>query len=380
MIEGFDKEIDAILRQTRNGQTVLAETSPSAHLDADDLAAFAENALPDKTKQLYTRHLADCNRCRYILADIISLNSEAEIETASSAVVAVAEKTPENIVPWYRRMFVFPQLTYTMGFLVLIFSGFLAYLVLLNPSRNFDGSQLSQIEEKAPVMPGAVANANSMTTAANSAANFSNAAPASANASVGNNAPATGPVPNASLLPETALNKAAAPRIEPNEREKIITAKPPEKSTADDRQKATAPPPPAPAPAQPMISATRRAEAPKTDDKEKTSAQADENKTAEAETPNNYATDSVAGQSVKSAPAAKPTAKKLASETRQSGGRTFTRKNGVWYDANYNNQPTINISRGSNEYQKLDGGLRSIAQSLSGTLVVVSQGKAYRIQ
>jgi hypothetical protein len=67
-------------------------------------------------------------------------------------------------------------------------------------------------------------------------------------------------------------------------------------------------------------------------------------------------------------------------ESRQIGGKTFTRKEGVWYDASYNGQTTTNISRGSDDYKKLDSGLRSIAGNLGGTVVLVWKNKAYRIQ
>jgi hypothetical protein len=44
-------------------------------------------------------------------------------------------------------------------------------------------------------------------------------------------------------------------------------------------------------------------------------------------------------------------------------------------------QKTTNVSRGSDEYKKLDAGLRSIADSFSGeTVIIVWQGKAYRIR
>jgi len=66
--------------------------------------------------------------------------------------------------------------------------------------------------------------------------------------------------------------------------------------------------------------------------------------------------------------------------TRTVNGRTFTKKDGVWYDADYHGQSTINVRRGSDAYKKLEGGLRNIADSLGGTLVTVWKGKAYRIQ
>jgi predicted anti-sigma-YlaC factor YlaD len=124
----FDKEIDAILRKTRDGESVFAiENPPFAHFDADELSAFAENALPEKTKIFYIEHLADCNRCRQILSNIILLNSEAE---TSPAFVADEQKIIAPVLPWYRRFFAFPNLAFSLGALVLVFGGLLGFIVL----------------------------------------------------------------------------------------------------------------------------------------------------------------------------------------------------------------------------------------------------------
>ncbi len=82
----FDKEIDAILRTTRHTEGVAAD---SPHLDADVIAAFAENALPERSKTLYVQHLADCDRCRKILSQTISI-SENAVETAAAVPIAAA--------------------------------------------------------------------------------------------------------------------------------------------------------------------------------------------------------------------------------------------------------------------------------------------------
>ena len=69
----FDKEIDSLLRQAaREGE--FAFTNPqsqianpqSVHLDADEISAFAENALPQKARVNAMEHLAECMRCRKI--------------------------------------------------------------------------------------------------------------------------------------------------------------------------------------------------------------------------------------------------------------------------------------------------------------------------
>jgi hypothetical protein len=65
---------------------------------------------------------------------------------------------------------------------------------------------------------------------------------------------------------------------------------------------------------------------------------------------------------------------------RHAGGKTFELKQGAWYDTAYSGQKTKNIRRSSEDYRKLDGGLRNIAESIGGTVVVLWNGKAYRIQ
>ena len=91
----FDKEMDALLRQAaRSGEFV--STNPQSHLDADEISAFAENALPEKTRSVYIKHFADCDRCRTILSNTILLNAEAENEAASSAVSQLRRKSSQR--------------------------------------------------------------------------------------------------------------------------------------------------------------------------------------------------------------------------------------------------------------------------------------------
>ncbi|MCU1287772.1 MAG: hypothetical protein JWN60_1, partial [Acidobacteria bacterium] len=79
-------------------------------------------------------------------------------------------------------------------------------------------------------------------------------------------------------------------------------------------------------------------------------------------------------------PAKKASEKSANESSRQTGGKTFSRRENAWYDSAYKGQSTTNVSRGSGDYKKLDSGLRSIADSLGGTVVVVWKGRAYRIQ
>ena len=65
---------------------------------------------------------------------------------------------------------------------------------------------------------------------------------------------------------------------------------------------------------------------------------------------------------------------------KQVSGKTFEFRQGAWYDTTYRGQGTINVRRHTNDYQKLDSGLRGIAESFFGTVVTIWNGKAYRIQ
>jgi hypothetical protein len=66
--------------------------------------------------------------------------------------------------------------------------------------------------------------------------------------------------------------------------------------------------------------------------------------------------------------------------TRLVGGKRFENRNGAWYDSAYRGQGTTNVNRGTDPYKKLDRGLRDIADTLGGTVVVVWKDKAYRIR
>jgi len=67
--------------------------------------------------------------------------------------------------------------------------------------------------------------------------------------------------------------------------------------------------------------------------------------------------------------------------TRSVGGRRFKRQGNAWVDAKFkSSMSTRNVARGSEDFEKLDSGLRSIANQLSGEVIVVWKGKAYRIR
>ncbi len=381
----FDKEMDALLRQAaRSGEVV--STNPQSHLDADEISAFAENALPEKTRGVYIKHFADCNRCRTILSNTILLNAEAENETASSVVVTAPEII-EAEIPWYRKMFLMPNLAYTMGALVLVFGGMFGFMVFQNLNSGL--SEVAQTSanksaERGPneaedeILSAPGESNTALSNMANTSANTSVAATNSMTAANSNTSVSTANVPSTpGLLAQTESdeqlrdnkNETAAGRKE-NARqadgasiaENRILTKPAEEKSAD------------------LMGATEKRE-----DRPKITAAAPPNPAAQT-VPAPPAKDDDA-ESPKLSTRAKKSAKRE-DFSKQIGGKTFTRVGGVWIDSAYNRSlgsnlglpPTKNIQRGSSEYRKLDKQVRIIAESLEGPVIIVWKDGAYRIQ
>ncbi len=375
MTSEFDKEIDALLRQTAKGETASAavnsnstiENPQSFHLDADEISAFAENALPENIKQKYTIHLADCNRCRSTLSNLIAHNAETKIE------ILHAEKTEKVrvVTPWYRKLFASPNLAFTMGALLLAFSGLIAYVVLQNnnTSPGLEISQISEQTEKAQgpsfneVLPAQESFSNSMTS--NSASSVS----ATNSTSTLPEKKATNPSTANSNMSGAAKQKVIedeAPRAELNTNNFALA---PNRSNL-----------------QPEVANTN------TTAIEKEELRKAENKNDKAVTlestdaikpaPNQYNNQlPLSGRNASSLTLTK--SRKNARETSETtavGKKTFRRANDVWIDSTYKGQSTTNISRGTNEYKKLDFGLRSIVENLGGTVIVVWKEKVYRVQ
>lgn len=67
------------MRDLAKGET-LANVALASHLDADELSAFAENALPVKARLRVTEHLSDCGNCRQTLALLSTLMVDGKVK------------------------------------------------------------------------------------------------------------------------------------------------------------------------------------------------------------------------------------------------------------------------------------------------------------
>lgn len=365
----FDKEIDAILRKARESEFAFAADNPQStirnpqsHLDADEISAFAENALPETTKQFYTAHLADCDGCRKNLSNLILLNAESENIRAEEI------GTISSAISWYRKLFAFPNLAYTLGALVLLFSGIIGFTILQNVN-NPQSTEVSQSSEKPndtkeisadnEVVPSAMSNINAANMASNTPSVLSS------------NSMLSNTLANRAVMNSNTSVAAEKPIVLPNATPQVETRREDDLALSKDKK------------AMPLDSviAGSVSEQRRKDKKETASAETSD-AVKLAPPPKNAPPSVLDDKNLKSdAPSAR--AKKSLgtnTETTNVGGKTFNRRNNVWYDTAYNGQSTTNLTRGTNEYKKLDKDLRVIVENLGGTMVVVWKEKAYRIQ
>ncbi len=392
----FDKEMDALLRKSATRGVLVGDTA-KLHLDADAIAAFAENALPQKSREIHTRHLAECDPCRKTLSTMILMNAEAERELAAAS---VAPPVMASSVPWYRKLFTTPNLAYTFGGLILIFGGMIGFVAIQNMSSgeatvsqvqdNQTSRSAAPVEEPMAAASNANASANSATSANNTAGEIPRSvgtADVSNETGVGQDAP---PPPSAVSAPATGTGTGYAAPAKP--------------VTTDGLDLAAGQP--APKEVAKSADEERKGEDKRAANEREAAKQEADNKNVREQqlnqmnqmTPgagnrkdagpsrvgvqrdNRAYDDSTASKAKKMD---NPSSVALQGEAdpviRTAGGKKFEQRQGVWYDTAYRGQSTKNIRRGTDDYRKLDGGLRSIADSLGGTVVVVWNGKPYRI-
>lgn len=388
----FDKEIDAILRKAPVGRGVLVgddPPEPKKHLDADTIAAFAENAVPPKAKLLYMEHFADCDRCRRMLSQSILMKREADAATNGVASTVVSAPVATTI-PWYSKLFRTPNLALAMGALILTFGGILGFLAFQN-YKNQAGVSTAQVtdleraRDEKSYGGTAAGNMVAANASANAAANSANTAvPAPVNPSAAGSANSSGPAvsePDAFGRADTAPGTVVQP-------EKEKTAATGGAMPEAAKPVAAAPPPP-PVDQPASLDARKAGEDKLKDDDSKTltmsKAENDRDRMArEAPMAKKSGPNRASGQmnnvQQEMNVQQNQSVAGMIAPTKSVGGKTFTNRDGAWYDTAYHGQSTKNYRRGTDEYKKLDGGLRSIADSISGTVVLVWKSKAYRVQ
>lgn len=392
MNEGTNNEIDLLLRKLgrleRSAQLSDAATlADEGHLDADELNAYAEDSLPVAARAVYTEHLADCVKCRRLVAQL-SLTSGATVPQEQPA-----SKRPSPFRTFLRNLL--SPLTWRYAIPTLAAIAILAVAVVVlrrQPTRELVAQnpgpivgQSVQSAEKAVTEP-----TNKQDSAVDQLQTSTKQTDAVARKSKD--------IPQAPVEKDTEASGDDS-RRQGGEAKKEEAA-----------ERAAAQPPPAPAPmtaAPPKTAVTGNAVAssevaqakkqpanePQAAREEDQSAARVADKKSEADTVTRAPARDVralggAGRlrgdlSAGAVARARNEKENAEEETRNIAGHRFRKQGNSWVDVDYSSgRSTVNISRGSEQYRALvadEPGIRTIAEELDGEVIVVWKSRAYRI-
>lgn len=422
-----DTEIDRLLRRHArpSGGTARAATSAGAHMDADEMNAYAEGALPEGARARYFAHLAGCDSCRKLVTKL-TLAAIADNEGRERAAAAALTAAPSK--SWRERLaaiFSPPVLRYAVPALAL-FAVVAVALVAMRENRN--ASHVARSEQAAPnTGPAVAANANSNSAAESDGrpAGVENHVTGNTDATTvfrdqtGTQPPAPGATPAPPLVAQnTPVEKDGLPAGQAAKPEQTAAQAEDNKAVLREgeaqtgarraqEQAAAAPPsPPIPKVEEPVLAAPSAADEARVRDKEeqraaKTAGKDDRDDVvaggavATETQPNKGRGELGKAAATSAAPRSRTTAARKAGpadseparnergvETRNVGGRSFQRQGGAWVDTAYNpSRPTTNVRRGSEQYRTLvadEPGLRTITEQLGGEVIVVWKSRAYR--
>jgi len=363
MKQETNNEMDLLLRRLgRRDEPVAADE----HLDADELSAYAENALPAKARTRYTAHLAECSRCRTL---VVQLSSSANVVASTDS---AAVKEPSGFRKFLASLFTPMVLRYAAPALGLIVVAAIGFVVL---RREQAGSYVAQ-ETNTQQHPAAAKSPEVLYD------NYGLSGSPSPGRTVDSvektkQAPAVAaPPPNAppsvtSVDADVAKDKAVAQAK--TEEQKAATNEPP-----------PAKPEPTPTPDQSPRAETEAAKnevrVQPTAGKELRGAQRDDERgTANFTRERRPA----AGARTGSIGILQSENTDLSANTRVVAGRRFRKQGGVWIDTAYDSSKEITtVSRGSEQYRALvadEPEIKTIADQLEGEILVVWKTRTYRI-
>ena len=392
-----NKEIDILLRKLsgkQNGNIAAADGNSSAnapeHLDADELNAYAENALPASLRSRYTEHLADCSSCRKIVTQL-SFSS-----TAAIAQTPVEERAPSGLKTFLASLISPMVIRYAVPAMAVLLVVAIAWIVVRREST-YD--QVATIVEQRQQEP-RVEQPNAPTAAA----------PTTNEPAQVRKAESTGPSGQPQPTPAEGREAETSAGRKAQEESKAGDVVAKKDEPAKDE---AAPPPVAAAPATgagiaqaKTASEVNRNEPDATKKKAEVDAANNQNVIQQqqerrlydqrsgpsepkavqrGQRSNNEVGNVSRGRAKLAEPGAdKETSRDDQAETRTVGGHRFIKRGKIWIDALYeSDSATTNVSRGSDQYRSLMGdepGLRTIVDQLSGEIIVVWKSRAYRIR
>lgn len=381
MRQETNNEMDLLLRRLGRRDAATVSNVVGDHLDADELSAFAENAVPAAARTRYTAHLAECGRCREL---VVQLSGSAG---AVSAVETATVSKPSVWRTFLASLFTPMVLRYAAPALGLIVVAVIGFVVLRRDQQAPYVTQVTNNEPRPAAPPAAETTSPGLDRSTDNPAKTTPSAEGLADRQKGTFHAEPAPPPNAAPVVssvETEVSKDAA-------------AAPPKQ----EQQAAAANEPPAPKPsATPGESPRTDAEAKKKEaqevsveaapasQKELRAAQSERRKTdndfSRAGNPTTGTADTVSPQGAGSAAKSRSETFAFTAETRSVAGRRFRKQGGVWTDTAYDSsRETTSLRRGSEQYRALiadEPEIKRIADELDGEIIVVWKGRAYRIR
>jgi hypothetical protein len=389
-------EIDILLRRLsqRDGKVFNAaqggEHIEQEHLDADELNAYAENALPSALRARYTEHLTGCTNCRKIVT---------QLSLASAVVVAerVEEVRPSALKKFLAALFSPLAFRYAVPAMAIVVVGAIAWVALQRQSpRSSEIAQTVATDSKVPATEQEISsNSSSKVGQLKGAVDE----PKEIAARAGEKAAVTPDAAPAERREAIQEEKKAAPVGADDLRDREDLSRrnrqqPVAPAATGAVAEAAAPPPARP---KPDVAAER------VDAAQKKESEADKNKamnepqsrtsiaasTARPQKAPDAKADPKAGASDTAPPSrgfrdvARAKDEPESGEVRTVGGHRFRKRGDVWIDSLYSSQRITNVSRGSEQYRALvadEPGIRSIAEQLKSEFIVVWNGRAYFIK
>lgn len=160
MKEGFDREIDSLLRRRARGTAEsrlwgdgAGDGSTGAHLDADELGAFAEGALPAPARLAAASHLADCDRCRGVVVGLArAAGAGAEVKQhAVGATVAAGHASTPAWRALFASLFAPRVMRFAVPVLALSLVGVVSYVALRSKGgARLEAARNVQVQTAAP--------------------------------------------------------------------------------------------------------------------------------------------------------------------------------------------------------------------------------------
>lgn len=385
MKETNKNEIDLLLRKLAKsgGAESFGEAQVSQHLDADELNAYAEDALPSAARSRYTKHLIECSSCRGMVTRLALSTGRG----LADAPTQLQHRTLRDVL---RSLFSAGVIRYAGPVLATLLVLVIGIVVLRLQQRESDYTAKRQAPESLTATPQQGDSASNelenqqeelratsppqQTKTLQQEENSQRAADKNEQSSLADTAPTGSTVTIPKEQPESGAD-VAQPTFAP-----------------DPKPAAVTPPPPAPtSEGQGVRSQTveeGQAAARDRDDFRKRDGVvtgAEQNRPAkrsERQLP-------LAGRMAR-APAKNETAEKEKKQTYSSGevrvvaGRQFRREGSDWVDTDYTEgRAAVLVRRGSEQYRALvadEPAIKQIAEELNGTVIALWKGRVYKLQ